>query len=364
MTWEQLSALTPDNGAIKSLKELLVMTNFLDEELEKFFTLKQNVTNGQKLGWVGEMNDIGWAGAGCNPTYKKPTINFAEKTWEIGDWKIPLTFCYEDLKNTIAEYCLKKGTEIGDLTATEYMDDIVYPALDLAIKHMMWRFIWFGDKDATAISSSTSGDVTTYTGSITDGVDVDLFKTCNGLWKQLFSLGTVNASQVTSIAANSEKTFALQKSKLLESGVAIKIFDDMFMNADSRIASMEGAGVFCTKSLTDALQRDLKREYKLILDWQQVFKGLDVAEYDGNLIYRVSIWDRFIQKYQNNGAFLNKPHRALFGTPKNIFVGTPAKALISDLDIWFEKKERANYIYSTGKLGALIGEDNLFQMAY
>lgn len=71
ISWGALSSLTPDNGAIQSLKDLLIATNFLDEELERFFTLRQNVHNGDKLGWVGDMDDIGWKGSGCNPTYKK-----------------------------------------------------------------------------------------------------------------------------------------------------------------------------------------------------------------------------------------------------------------------------------------------------
>ena len=355
ISWGQLSSLTPDNGAIKSLKDLLIMTNFLDEELERFFTLRQNVHNGDKLGWVGEMDDIGWDGSGCNPNYKNTKVNFAEKEWAIGDWQIPLKWCYTDLINTIAEYCLKTGTEIGDLTSTEYMDDIVMPALDLAVKHMMWRFIWFGDKEAQNVTSS---------GQITDGVDVNLFKTTNGFWKQLFAIGTANAGQKTAIAANEQTTTALQFSKLREAGVAIGIFDNLLENADSRIASLDGAGIFCTKSLADALVRDLKTEYKLILEWEQIFKGLDVTEYNGVPIYRVSIWDRFIQKYQNNGTKLNLPHRAVFGSPKQLFVGTPANQLISDLDIWFDRKDRVNYLYSTGKLGCLIGEDFLFQIAY
>lgn len=354
MTWEQIKNLTPDNGAIKSLKDLLIMTNFVDEELERFFTFRQNVSQGDKLGWTGEMSDIGWAGSGCNPTYKTATIAAAQKTWDIGDWSIPLQWCYEELQGTIAEYCLKTGTEIGDLTSTEYMDDIVYPALDLAIKRMMWRFIWFGDKNAANIG----------TGQITDGVDVELFKPCDGFFKQLFAIGASNAQQHVAIAANNEANYALQRSKIRESGVAIGIFDSLFDNADPRIASMDGAGVFCTKSLADALAKDLKKEYKLILEWEQVFSGLDVTEYDGHMIYRVSIWDRFIQKYQNNGVKLNLPHRAVFGSPKQLFVGSPAKQVISDLDIWFEQKDRVNYLYSTGKLGCLLGEDNLFQMAY
>lgn len=354
MIWEQIKNLTPSNGAIMSLKELLIMTNFVDEDLEKFFTFRQNVVQGQKLGWTGEMEDVGWAGASCNPTYRNAAIAAAEKTWEIGDWSIPLKWCYEELEGTIAEYCLKTGTDIADLTSTEYLDDIVMPALDLAIKRMFWRFIWFGDKDAQNVG----------TGQITDGVDVELFKPCNGFWKQLFAIGAANEGQHTTIAANNESSFALQRSKIRESGVAIGIFDSMFDNADSRIAAMDGAGVFCTKSLTDALAKDLKREYKLILEWNQVFDGLDVTECDGNTIYRVSIWDRFIQKYQNNGTKLNMPHRAVFGSPKQLFVGSPAKQIISDLRVWFNEDERVNKAYSCGKLGCLVGEDNLFQLAY
>ena len=331
------------------------MTNFLDEDLERFFTLRQNVHNGDKLGWDGEMDDVGWDGSGCNPSYKNANVKFAEKEWSIGDWQIPLKWCYTDLINTIAEYCLKTGTEIGDLTSTEYMDDIVMPALDLAIKHMMWRFIWFGDKEAANVDDS---------GQITDGVDVKLFKTTNGFWKQLFAIGTANASQKTTIAANSQESTALQLSKVKENGVAIGLFDSMLENADSRIFAMEGAGIFCTKTLADALTKDLKREYKEILTWEQIFKGLDMTEYNGIPVYRVSIWDRFIQKYQNDGTKLNLPHRAVFGAPSQLLVGTPANQLISDLDIWFDRKDRVNYLYSTGKLGCLIGEDNLFQIAY
>ncbi|MCE8465883.1 hypothetical protein [Bacteroides nordii] len=355
MTWEQIKNLTPSNGAIQDLKELLIMTNFTDEDLERFFTFRANVTKGDKLGWTGEMSDIGWAGSGCGPTYKKATIAAAEKEWDMGSWSIPLEWCYEELEGTIAEYCLKTGTDIGDLTSTEYMDYIVLPAMDLAIKHMMWRFIWFGDKNAANTTSS---------GDITDGVNVELFKTCDGLFKQLFTIVAANTEQRVTIAANAETTAALQRSKIRDAGVAIGIFDSLFDNADPRIAAMDGAGVFCTKSLADALTKDLKREYKLILEWEQIFKGLDVTEYDGHMIYRISIWDRFIQKYQNNGTKLNLPHRAVFGSPKQLFVGSPAKQIISDMDIWFDKKDRKNYMYSTGKLSTLVGEDNLFQLAY
>lgn len=351
---ESVKNLTKDNGAVKSLRDLLVLTNFVDESLEQFFTFVQNVQNGQKLGWTGEMEDVGWTGAPCNPTYKDVTIQAAEKTWDIGQWSVPLKWCYEDFMNTIAEYALKTGTNIGDLTSTDIMDVIIYPALELSIKRMFWRFIWFGDKEAQNAS----------TGQITEGVDVELFKSCNGFWKQLFAIGSANANQRVNIASNAEASTAAQLSGIKTANAAIGIFDSLLENADPRIAAMDGAAIYCTKSLGDALTKDLKREYKEILTWEQIFKGLDVTEYNGVMVYRVSIWDRFIQKYQNNGTKLNLPHRAIYGSPKQLFVGSPANQIISDLEIWFNQDERVTKAYSAGRLGCLIGEDNLFQIAY
>ena len=61
---------------------------------------------------------------------------------------------------------------------------------------------------------------------------------------------------------------------------------------------------------------------------------------------------------------MNLPYRAVFCNPKQLLVGTPQDSLISDLDIWFSKKERRNYIYSTGKIGTAILEENLIHAAY
>lgn len=352
---ESVKNLTKDNGALRSLRELLTLTTFFDEELERFFTFRQAVEQGQKLGWLGEMDDVGWAGAGCDPEYRHVGVSASEKTWDIGAWSIPLKWCYEEFLNTIAEYALKKGTDIGDLRSTDIMDVVIYPALETVIRKMAWRFIWFGEKDASSVEDS---------GKITSGVDVELFKPCDGFFKQLFAVAAANTAQHTSISANNEATRALQYSKLKEPGVAIGIFDSILEDADSRISSMDGAGIFCTKSLTDALTRDLKDKYKLILTWEQIFKGIDVTEYNGTQIYRVSIWDRMIERYQNNGTKLMLPHRAVFGSPKQLFVGSPANQIISDLEVWFNQDERTTKMYSAGRLGCLIGEDNLFQIAY
>lgn len=349
------SKLTPDNQAVKDLKELIELSVFQSENMEQFMTFMPNITTGKKLGFVGEMEDVGIAGAGCDPNYQKVSIAAAQKEWELGDWQIPLELCYTELENTIAQYCLKTGTEISDLTSTEYMDGIVLPKLNDAMMKMLWRFTWFGDKSALSVTDG---------GVVSDGINIELFKTCDGFFKRLFAICAANAGQHTSIAANGETSYTLQRSKLKELGAATSVFDSMLEDADSRIFDKQDNAVFATKSLCDALSKDIKEKYKTIMPWTTVFDGLEVGEYDGVKVVKVSIWDRFIQKYQKSGTKVNIPHRAVFCSPSNLFYGCEGKNPMSDLDIWFERKARKNYIYSNGKLGALVGEDNLIQFAY
>lgn len=359
-----LSSLTKDNGAVKDLRDLILLTVFKMPALEKFFTSKLNVQNGDKLGFVGELADIGWAdAAGCNPEYRSASQNFAEKTWAIGDWAVPLKWCYEEVENTMAEHALRGGTAIGDLTGTDIMDVIIAPALEKALLKMYHRMAYFGDTAAANIGNS---------GKITSGVDVELFKPTDGVWKQLFGVATSNAAQRTTIAANNETTTAAQKSKLYTAGTAVGIFEDIMRNADSRIDGMEGAAIYCTESLGKALSWDLRQSFHDTLTWQQVENGIDnapvdgikMADYNGYKIFSVGLWDRMIQQYENDGTKLNAPHRAYYGSPKNIFVGTPAEKIMSDLEVWFNKDERNTKAYSAGKLGVLLGEDDLFQIAY
>ena len=317
MEWkESLAQITKDNGAIQSLKNLLIETAFKDEALTSTFTTKFNVENGEHLGWRGSMTDVGWAGSGCNPEYRTPSVSLAEKVWELGDWELPLQWCYTEFEDTLAEYALKEGTDRANLQNTDIWRILISDPLADALVLMQWRKTWLGDKDAKNVAEG---------GKLTAGVDPKLFKTCDGLFKRLFALP---ASQHTTIAANAETTAALQKSKLKTAGIAIGIFEDILENADARIFGQSGAKIMCTKSLADALTKDLKVKYQDRLTWEENVKGIKVTELDGVKIEAISIWDRLIQKYESTvsgstGKF-NLPHRAVFCDPENLLVGTPA----------------------------------------
>ena len=351
-TKQQLEKLTLQPENLASIKDAIQETFYQDENFSDFVNIVK-VKNDDPIALIGEMEMVGKKGGGCDPTYEEKGIANSMKRWKLGQWEIPIKICYEALKGTIAEYSLKTGTAIGDLSSTDFMA-IYTDALQRAIQQMIWRFGWFGDT-AAALSGSGGGKLTT-------GSDVSMFNVCDGLFKLIF---TATASKNhTTIAANSETIAASQVSAIRKKGVATSLIDGMLMDVDSRIIDDSKAVLLMTRSLADALTYDIKQTYHDRMPWEKVFDGFDVATYNGIKIARVGIWDRMINAYEKGTETVNLPHRAVFCNPKHLMVGTDAESLISDLDIWFDQKERRNYLYATGKIGTALLEEDMIWAAY
>lgn len=350
-TKQQLENLKLEPENLASIKDAVQETFYNDEDFSSFVNI-QKVKEKDPIALLGEMEMAGKKGGGCDPTYEEKGIANSQKRWEFGQWEIPVKICYEAIKGTIGEYSLKTGTAIGDLTSTDFMT-IFADALQRAMEQMIWRFGWLGDKEAALAGEGG--------GKLTAGLDVSNFNVCDGLFKRIF---TATATKHTAIAANSETTAALQISALRKSGAATTLVDTILMDADTRIVDDSDAVLLMTRSLADALTYDLKKTYHDIMPWEKLFDGFEVATYNGVKIARVGIWDRMIKAYEKGETTINLPHRAVFCNPKHLMIGTDADNLISDLDIWFDQKERRNYLYATGKIGTALLEEDMIYAAY
>lgn len=349
-TKQQLEKLTLQPENLASIKDAIQETFYQDENFSDFVNIVK-AKNDDPIALIGEMEMVGKKGGGCDPVYEEKGIANSMKRWKLGQWEIPIKICYEALKGTIAEYSLKTGTDIGDLTSTDFMA-IYTDALQRAIQQMIWRFGWFGDTAAVAGSG----------GKLTEGSDVSMFNVCDGLFKLIFAATTTKNH--TEIAANKEASTAEQISVIRKKGVATSLIDGMLMDVDSRIIDDSKAVLLMTRSLADALTYDIKQTYHDRMPWEKVFDGFDVATYNGIKIARVGIWDRMIKAYEKGEATINLPHRAVFCNPKHLMVATDADSLISDLDIFFDRKERRNYLYATGKIGTALLEEDMIYAAY
>lgn len=361
INWNQF---TVDNGAITDLRELLFLTVYDDPDIDLTIKNETGVYNGKKLGYINDMGDVGTAGGGCDPQYTSVNITGIQKEWELGGWEIAKEVCYEELENTIAESSMNTGTDRAYLQDTPYWDTVLMPLLERAMREMFWRIVWFGDKDAKNLADG---------GILKAGINPKLFSMCDGLWKRLQAIIAANPKQQTLITANvatesvnstDTVTYNAQKAAVRESGYAIKLFDTMLSDADSRIFDDPSSAIFCTTTLFKALRTDIVERYgRTTMPFENVATGITLSEYDGRKIIALDIWDRMIGKYEDNGTGLNLPHRAVVCSPNNLFVGTDDTDKIAKLRITFNDKDQKNYIYAASKIGTLVGEDALIQVA-
>lgn len=350
------SKLTPDNGAVRDLKQLIFLVVSGADKLGTMFNFLPGQKNGSKVGFIGEFGMIGTKSGGCNPNYKQSVLAASEKAWDIQEWEVAEEICYKDLEGTLAQIAMRTKTDIADLTGTEYIDDIISPRLELAIMKMLMRLAWFGDKNAKNISEG---------GILSEGVSKEFFTITDGFWKRFFSLVASNPERRTAIAANEESTFQGQKSKLFEPGVATGIIDNLITDSPMILRQVDNATIYITQSLKDALDRDIKTQNKgSELQWKSLFLGIKETEYNGYRTLAIPFWDEVIQSCEKGDVAWNKPHRALFTTPTGLLVGSESEDELTLIDIWFDKNSQMNRILAKDKLGTLIAQDDLLQVAY
>lgn len=355
--------LTPSNGAIQSLRELIFLALVDVETIGNLVKFMPKQKHGDKLGFVGEFGLLGKAHQGCDPTYANDLVNTSEKTWDIKRWEIAEALCYADLEGTVAALALKTKTNVADLTGTEYMDEIVAPLLERAVKKLILRFAFFGDKNA---STYDPDDHTT--GTLKPGVDAGYFNLINGFFQQIFAGVAAGTISRVVVDANTKTTSALQKAAIKTAGAATGIMDELIESASPVLRQLTGKRIYVTQALADALAADIKANNKgSELQWEAIFDGITKTTYNGIEVVALPFWDEIIQGYlQNNtnvGAW-DKPYRAIFTIKDNLLVGSESEDAVADINIFFDQKTKKNYIDAMDTIGALIGQDNLINVAY
>ena len=359
---EFMNQFTVSNQGIKEIRELLFLSILQYGSITETLTLETGVVNGSRLGGIGEMEAVGKPSNGCDPQWNATRIATQEKMWELFAYEVAESICYADLEATMVQFSLRTGTNRADLTGTDYMDVIVEPLLSQALEKMIWRMMWFNNRMAEHFANG---------GTITDGINLDLIRVNDGLFKRIFDITGANPSQRIVINANNAGTYALQIEQINASGVATEIFRQILRQAPIRLRQKSDKILLVTQSLADALTDDLKRNNGSDLQWKAVLDGMGnertlmtTTKYNGQKIIALPIWDEMIETYQDNGTALHRPHRAVFAPKSTLLGGVEGTDQIADLQIWFEQIKQRNYMLCKDKVGTLTWEDDLIMAAY
>ena len=348
------TSLTPKNGAVQDLAELIFLELIEDDKLGQLVTFMPRQENGKKLGFVGKAGLLGKKAKGCDPEYAKNLVQASEKTWDLQEWEIAEEICYKELENTIAEHFAANGTDMADLTSSEYMEQVVRPILEQAIRDLMIRFIFFGDKNAE--------------GTLKDGVDAEYFTLIDGIWKQLFEGVTAGKTTRVTIAANNATTVAAQYEAMRTPGAATGVLNNLIVNTPMKLRRMADRVFIVTQAFADMLNFDIQENNKgSELQWESIFEGIQKTTYQGITLIAVPQFDEIIQDYLKNttnaGAY-DKPFRVIFGSKGNFRAGTKSQDSVATLKAFFVEKEQMNYLLAKDTLDAKVAAEEYAVVAY
>jgi hypothetical protein len=292
---------------------------------------------------------VGKARQGCNPTSQNWTIGTRKVVWTPKAWEILLDKCWTEIEATAAVYGLKPGVEVSDLVESQYMA-IVVEVLTTAIKKFIVRLVWFNDLDAENVTDG---------GIITDGVNTEYFNILDGLWKQLLTQVAANPAQRVVIAENAGSAYTTQE---LSPENVRTYLQQLKFKAPITLRSKSNAFIACTQSIYDAWDMYLQGK-TLESTYTNLVNGQQTLTFNGIPLIPMPIWDEIIGTCEDTGTKLHNPHRALFVTKEILAVGVDGEDSFEKMNIWYEKKERKNYIELMGKADAKLLNPAQFQLA-
>lgn len=337
---------------LKDWEKVINELTFGDPDLNSIHMVEQGIKYDSQIVFSSRMGLMGKAVTGCTPN-EVGGITLSEKFWTPAREDFRLPHCGADVNSQdklIQQmtrmnpdfYTVVEGSQsrIGNFLVASVLD---------GFKENLLRKIWFSD---------TAADVFP-TGVLTTGTDADYFNTFDGLFKQIFT--EVSPANVP-IAKNGGVDYAGQE---LASGEAIAILKDMYKAADSRLLALSDKKFYVTRTIWDGYLCDLE-------DIQNSGAGNTMINEDGQMTLRyrgvevvnMEIWDRVITAYEDNGTTYNLPNRAVLSTPDNLRVGTLAQGDFGEVDAFYDKVTKKNYIDGVYTIDAKFLETYKAVVAY
>jgi hypothetical protein len=348
-----VSNLTFSADQVRTLNELFMEAVLDAPVLTQYHTFENGIRNDREIGILpGTLGLLLKAAQGCDPTDDTLSLTAKKKKWELKRMGLYLKQCYTDLEASFLIFLRNTGTEVSDLTNTQYfafLTDFIGRELPKEIL----RHAWFGDKDAANIHHSPAGSITT-------GVDPDYFNVIDGFWKQLAVIYAADSARKTTISANAQATFATQKSAFATVD-AYTALNSVVDNAPLVLKTQPDRMLLVTDSVMVRAKRYLQ-SVKIAFDTTETINGLQLIKWDGIPMLSMPWWDETIQAYESNGTKYNSPHRIVYTTKSNLKIGLEGQGMFDQIKVFYDAKSENNYIRIKDSMDAKIIMDGLVQV--
>lgn len=342
------SSLGINGQVVSELNEVLFSAVVDPERLGNLFTINKGIVNGDKVVLVGDFGLVGKEENACNPDWDTANI-VTTKTWTLDNIGVSIAQCWADIP---APFMRKLSNLDGaDARRNEYIDSVIYPRLESAVKKMYTRFGWFGDTRETA---TIGADLKVSTNA------AYLKATFKGIWGQAADIVAVSGHSVT-IAANAEDTRAEQRAAMYVAGVPTGIIDQLIITSDPALRASTDGVIYMTLAMADALEWDIKSNNKgSELQWKALQDGVKMTSYNGIDVIVVPAFDEVIDLYEDTAANM---YRALYTAKGNVQFATRGEGEIAELSINYDPATKRVLISAVDHFGVMLAQNNIVSLA-
>jgi hypothetical protein len=348
------SGLTLNTEEARSLSECIQEQVYAKPELTSVHDVQTGVEQDKYIPILGKYGLVGKVDPGsCGVNSESGKIPTSQKTWTPKLISFRLAHCQDDIPNLLKFW---KKSRIAAKTWEEVDNEMlafINDRVSDAVLDSILRISEFGDIDSALVAGG---------GYITAGTTITYFNMLDGMWKQIFEDQAGNASAYRhTISENALTTKALQIA--LATDTALKVFRNLYNNADSRIFEGNNPAFQVTKSLFDNWQ-DYMEDKSAVFTLDRVEQGSTKWSYRGIPIVVRKDWDRTIRSYHDLSTTYYLPHRAILTDINNIPVGTSDSESLTTLDSFYDKKDKTHYIDVAYKLDQKNLQEELMAVAY
>lgn len=321
---------------LKDLNGIINELTYQHPDITSIHDVQEGIKHDMQIVFAGRVGLMGKAVAGCTPN-EISGVSFSEKTWTPKLIDFRLTHCSADVnqQDKLFNQWMKLNPDYYNIfegSASSVGAYLVGLVAD-GQKENLLRKIWFSDTTAETVADG---------GVFKNGTDMGYFTIIDGLWKQIMTNIPTTSKYYVAAPKNSGANYAAQA---LASGDAIATLKAMYAKADSRLLNSPGLQFMVTRTLWDGYLNDLESIQNTGAGNTAINESGQVKlTYRGIPVVMVETWDLNINDYQNNGTKWNLPHRAVLTIPTNIPVGTPYEGDFGELDAFYDKVTKKNYI--------------------
>ncbi len=359
------SALTMNPIEVSDLSQFIIEKIFTKPELLKLHGIQTGIKMKEQIVFASQFGKTGIAGAAdCTRKTSGAASTLTQKYWEPAGIEDTLIHCNKEIDSLFKAYFTKiqKYRDIYEIEGTDL--EIFFSILFLeSIGNTIWRATWFGDTSVAVSGAGAAG--------LKAAADVKFYDYFDGLWVQIFAavlatdvpIYTGGTGDIADL--NSKTTPAAQLA--LAAGVSVDWLEGMWALADPRLKTDPDSLFYVTNAIWENYRQYLqsKGENFTIEFTEEGFRSL---RWNGkDIVNMETIWDLPLQADFEDNSTTNEyylPNRMLFTSPANIPIGTLNEKDFTELEIWYEKKDRTNNMAYGFSLDSKLLEEYMAVAAY